>query len=40
MEILYSDPELVAAVKPVGVSSEDQPGGMPQLLREALGGEI
>ena len=40
MEILYSDPELVAAVKPVGVGSEDQPGGMPQLLREALGGDI
>lgn len=40
MELLYSDPELAVAVKPVGVSSEDGPGGMPQLLRQTLGGEI
>ena len=38
MEILYSDRDLVVAVKPVGVSSEE--GGMPELLREAIGGEI
>ena len=40
MDILYSDKDLAVAVKPVGVSSEDGPGSMPQLLREALGGEI
>ena len=40
MEILYFDKDLVAAVKPVGVSSEDGPGGMPELLRSELGGEI
>jgi len=38
MEILYSDKDIVAAVKPVGISSEE--GGMPDLLRSALGGEI
>ena len=38
MEILYSDRDLVVAVKPVGISSEE--GGMPDLLRSALGGEI
>ena len=40
MEILFSDKDLAVAVKPVGVSSEDQPGGMPELLRIALGGEV
>lgn len=36
MEILYQDKWLVVAVKPVGVLSEDDPGGacMPALLRE------
>jgi len=38
MEILYSDKDLVVAVKPVGLSSEE--GGMPNLLRNELGGEI
>lgn len=40
MNILYSDNDLVVAIKPVGVSSEDGPGSMPQLLREELGGEV
>ena len=40
MNILYSDNDLAVAVKPVGISSEDGPGSMPQLLREQLGGEI
>ena len=40
MHILYSDKDLAVAIKPVGTSSEDGPGSMPQLLREALGGEI
>ena len=38
MEILYSDKDIAVAVKPVGVSSEE--GGMPDLLRKELGGEI
>ena len=40
MDILYSDKALAVAVKPVGISSEDGPGSIPQLLRESLGGEI
>ena len=40
MDILYSDQKLVVCIKPVGVLSTDEPGGMPSLLRaEALGGE-
>ena len=37
MEILYSDESLVVAVKPAGVLSTDEPGGMPELVRTALG---
>lgn len=40
MEILFSDKDIAVAVKPVGVSSEDAPGGMPELLRQRLGGEV
>ena len=40
MEILEYDRDLAVCVKPVGVSSEEEPGGMPQLIREALGGEV
>ena len=37
MNILYQDDRIVVAVKPVGVLSTDEPGGMPELLRRALG---
>ena len=37
MEILYSDPELLVCLKPAGVLSTDEPGGLPELLRQALG---
>jgi len=37
MEILYQDQELVVCIKPAGVLSTDEPGGMPSLVREALG---
>lgn len=37
MEILYEDKSILVAVKPAGVLSTDEPGGMPGLLREALG---
>ena len=37
MEILYSDSKIAVAVKPRGVLSVDEPGGMPELLRAALG---
>ena len=37
MELLYTDPELVVCIKPVGKDSEHQ---VPDLLRQQLGGEI
>lgn len=37
MEILYLDDDIVVAIKPPRVLSTDEPGGMPELVREALG---
>ena len=37
MEILYRDDRVIVCVKPAGVLSTDEPGGMPERLREALG---
>ena len=37
MEIIYQDKDIVVAVKPTRVLSTDEPGGMPDLVREALG---
>ena len=37
MEILYSDPDLIVCVKPPRVLSTDEPGGLPDLVRQALG---
>lgn len=37
MEILYADQDLVVCVKPPRVLSTDEPGGLPDLLREELG---
>ena len=39
MDILYQDKRILVALKPAGVLSTDEPGGMPQLLRSALGDE-
>lgn len=39
MEILLEDRTLVVCVKPAGVLSTDEPGGLPELLRQALGEE-
>ena len=36
MEIVYQDERIVVAVKPAGVLSTDEAGGMPELLRQAL----
>ena len=36
-EIIYLDPDLVVCVKPSGIRSTDEPGGLPSLIREALG---
>ena len=35
--ILHTDPAFVIAIKPPGVLSTDEPGGMPDLCRAALG---
>ena len=37
LDILYRDDALVVCVKPFRVLSTDEPGGMPDLIREALG---
>lgn len=37
MELLYVDDKIIVAVKPAGVLSTDEPGGMPELIRAALG---
>lgn len=39
MECLYADERLYVCVKPVGVVSTDEPGGVPELVRRALGQE-
>jgi 23S rRNA pseudouridine1911/1915/1917 synthase len=37
MEILYSDNDIIVCVKPARVLSTDEPGGLPDLLRQELG---
>lgn len=37
MEFLYQDEDICVAVKPPRVLSTDEPGGMPELVRNALG---
>lgn len=37
MDIIYKDTDIVVAVKPARVLSTDEPGGMPELVRNALG---
>ena len=37
MEIIYQDKDILVCIKPSGVKSTDEPGGMPSLIREALG---
>ena len=37
MELIYQDRDIVVAIKPAGVKSTDEPGGMPELVRQALG---
>ena len=36
MKILYTDNDIVVCVKPIGILSTDEAGGMPELLREEL----
>ena len=37
MEIIYQDKDIIVCVKPAGVLSTDEPGGVPELVRQALG---
>lgn len=37
MEILYQDSDILVCIKPARVLSTDEPGGLPELVREALG---
>ena len=37
IELVYVDKDIVVCVKPSGVKSTDEPGGVPDLVRQALG---
>ena len=37
MEIIYQDNSILVVIKPAGVLSTDEPGGVPELAREELG---
>lgn len=39
MELRYVDEDIVVCVKPPRVLSTDEPGGVPELVRQALGNE-
>lgn len=39
MDIIYQDQSIVVCIKPPRVLSTDEPGGMPELVRKALGDE-
>ena len=35
MDILYQDNSILVCIKPAGVLSTDEPGGVPELVRQA-----
>ena len=37
MDILYTDKDMIVCIKPAGVLSTDEAGGLPELLRAELG---
>ena len=37
MEIIYQDSDIVICIKPPRMLSTDEPGGLPELLRQELG---
>lgn len=39
MEIIYSDRSVIVVIKPAGILSTDEPGGLPELIRKELGDE-
>ena len=39
MEIIYKDEAVLVCIKPAGVLATDEPGGLPELVRQELGEE-
>ena len=39
MELVFVDEDIVVCLKPAGALSTDEPGGVPELVRQALGDE-
>ena len=39
MQFVYLDKRIAVVVKPAGVLSTDEPGGLPDMVRQALGDE-
>lgn len=39
MQFIYLDKRIAVVVKPAGVLATDEPGGLPELVRQALGDE-
>lgn len=37
MKLIYQDRDIIVCIKPAGVLSTDEPGGLPELVRKALG---
>ncbi len=37
MKLIYQDADILVCIKPARVLSTDEPGGLPELVREALG---
>lgn len=37
LEIIFQDSDILVCIKPAGIRSTDEPGGLPSLVREALG---
>ena len=37
MELIYQDKDILVCIKPARVLSTDEPGGLPELCRQALG---
>ena len=37
MDLIYKDRDIIVCIKPAGVLSTDEPGGLPELVRQALG---
>ena len=37
IEIVYQDRDILVCIKPAGVKSTDEPGGLPDLVRQTLG---